>query len=137
MKLEILGQPVGKGRPKFSRYGTYTPQKTKDYEEYVKQCYKNKYNIKQRPTEKPLKAKITAFFEVPTSYSNKKKKELIGQPHAKRPDIDNFVKIIFDSLNGLAYKDDNQISKLEVKKLYGEQAKVIVELTEISENNID
>jgi Holliday junction resolvase RusA-like endonuclease len=131
MKLEIKGQPVGKGRPRLSRYGTYTPEKTKNYEEYVKICYMNKYNIKQRPTEMPLKAKITAFFEVPTSYSNKKKKELIGQPHAKKPDIDNISKIILDSLNGLAYKDDNQIVELEVKKLYGEEAKVILEIEEV------
>lgn len=131
LELEILGEPVGKGRPRFSRYGTYTPQKTKDYEEYVKQCYKNKYNIKQRPTEKPLNAKITAYFKVPTSYSNKKKKELIGQPHAKRPDIDNIIKIIFDSLNGLAYKDDNQITKIEVEKLYGEEPKVVLEIKEV------
>ena len=133
MKLEILGKPVGKARPRFGRYKTYTPQKTVDYEEYVKQCYINKYNVKLTPTEKPLKAKITAFFEVPTSYSKKKKKELLGQPHTNKPDIDNITKIIFDSLNGLAYKDDNQIAKLEAEKLYGEQAKVVLEITEISE----
>lgn len=131
MRLEILGKPVGKGRPRLGRHSTYTPDKTKNYEEYVKLCYINKYNIKQRPTEKPLKAKITAFFEVPTSYSNKKKKELIGQPHTSRPDIDNIAKIILDSLNGLAYKDDNQIVKLEVEKLYGEEAKVILDIEEV------
>lgn len=134
MKLEIKGKPLGKGRPRLGRYSTYTPEKTKNYEEYVKLCYMNKYNIKQTPTEKPLKAKITAFFEVPTSYSKKKKKELIGQPHTTRPDIDNIVKIILDSLNGLAYKDDNQIAKLEVEKVYGEEAKVVLEITEILEN---
>ena len=131
MILEIKGTPIGKARPRLSRYGTYTPEKTKKYEEYVKLCYINKYNIEQTPTEKPLKAKITVFFEVPTSYSKKKKKELIGQPHANRPDIDNIVKIILDSLNGLAYKDDNQIAKLEVEKVYGEQAKVILEIEEV------
>ena len=131
MKLEIKGQPVGKGRPRLGRYSTYTPEKTKNYEEYVKLCYMNKYNIKQTPTEKPLKAKITAFFEVPASYSNKKKKELIGQPHTKRPDIDNIVNIILDSLNKLAYKDDNQIAKLEVEKLYGEEEKIILEIEEV------
>ena len=131
MILEIKGTPIGKARPRLSRYGTYTPQKTKDYEEYVKLCYINKYNVKLAPTEKPLKAKITAFFEVPTSYSKKKKKELIGQPHTNKPDIDNIVKIILDSLNGLAYKDDKQIVKLEVEKLYGEEAKVVLEIEEV------
>ena len=133
MILEIKGTPIGKARPRLSRYGTYTPQKTKDYEEYVKMCYINKYNVKLAPREMPLKAKITAYFEVPTSYSKKKKKELIGQSHTNKPDADNIAKIILDSLNGLVYKDDNQIAKLEVEKIYGEEAKVIVEITEFSD----
>ena len=36
----------------------------------------------------------------------------------KKPDIDNIVKIILDSLNGIAFKDDNQITKIEVEKAY-------------------
>lgn len=130
IEFEIFGKPMGKGRPRLSRYGTYTPEKTVNYENYVKLCFINKYKD-YTPTEKPLKAKITAFFEVPTSYSKKKKKELIGQPHTKKPDIDNISKIILDSLNKLAYKDDNQIAKLEVEKLYGEQAKVVLEIEEV------
>ena len=131
IEIEILGTPIGKQRPRLSKYGTYTPEKTVNYENYVKLCFINKYK-NYTPTEKPLKAKITAFFEIPTSYSKKKKKELIGQPHAKKPDIDNISKIILDGLNKLAYKDDNQIAKLEIEKLYGEQAKVVLEIEEIN-----
>ena len=40
----IPGEPVAKGRPKLSRYGTYTPKKTKEYEEHIKQEWrKNGY----------------------------------------------------------------------------------------------
>ena len=130
IELEILGKPMGKGRPRLSKYGTYTPEKTVNYENYVKLCFINKYK-NYTPTEKALKAKITALFEIPTSYSKKKKKELIGQPHANKPDADNIAKIVLDSLNGLAYKDDNQIAELEIKKVYGEQAKVILDIEEI------
>ena len=30
---------MGKARPRVTRYGTYTPKKTKDYEEQVAQAY--------------------------------------------------------------------------------------------------
>lgn len=129
ISFEILGKPLGKARPRMNTYTgkAYTPTKTVNYENFVKLCFIQKYK-NFIPLETTLKAKITAYFEVPASYSKKKKKELIGQPCAKKPDIDNIVKIIFDSLNKLAYKDDNQIAKLEIEKRYGEQAKVIVEL---------
>ena len=49
----------------------------------------------------------------------------------KKPDADNIAKAILDSLNGLAYKDDNQIVDLSVKKEYGLENKIIVILEEI------
>ena len=36
----------------------------------------------------------------------------------KKPDVDNIIKIILDSLNGLAYKDDAQIVARTCQKLY-------------------
>jgi Holliday junction resolvase RusA-like endonuclease len=41
------------------------------------------------------------------------------------------AKIVLDSLNGIAYKDDSQVTVLRVVKEYGAQPKVIVELKEI------
>ena len=49
-------------------------------------------------------------------------------PYLKKPDCDNIAKIILDSLNGIAFKDDNQVSKLEVNKVYGTEDKVEVEI---------
>lgn len=130
--FEIPGKPCGKQRPRLSRYGAYTPSKTVNYENFTKLCFMERYK-NFIPLETNLKAKITAYFEVPTSYSKKKKKELIGQPYAHKPDIDNIAKIILDSLNKIAYKDDNQVTQLEVNKVYGEQAKVVVELEKFLE----
>ena len=39
----------------------------------------------------------------------------------KKPDIDNIVKIILDALNKIAFKDDNQITKIEVEKRYSKE----------------
>lgn len=132
--FEILGKPMGKQRPRISRYTkqAYTPTKTLNYENLVKYIFINEFRD-FKPFESSVKAKITAIFEVPKSYSKKKRAEVLtwnyGYPH--KPDTDNIAKIVLDSLNGLAFKDDAQITRLEVIKSYGEQAKVIVELEEI------
>lgn len=131
IRFEILGKPTGKGRPRLGRYGTYTPQKTRDYEDLVKISFKAKYKI--QPSEKEIRAKITAIFKPPISLSKKKQIELADweQGYIHKPDIDNIAKIILDSLNGLAYKDDSQITTLLIFKQYGKADKVIVELEEI------
>ena len=48
----------------------------------------------------------------------------------KKPDIDNIVKIVLDALNKMAFKDDNQITKLEVEKVYSEKEKIFIRIEE-------
>ena len=48
----------------------------------------------------------------------------------KNPDIDNIVKIILDSMNKFAFKDDNQITKLEVEKKYLQEDKIYIKIEE-------
>jgi Holliday junction resolvase RusA-like endonuclease len=44
-----------------------------------------------------------------------------GMPHIAKPDIDNLVKGLFDSLNGIAWADDNQVYKItNTQKIYSE-----------------
>lgn len=131
VKFIIPGKPAGKGRPRLGKYGTYTPPKTVNYETLVKLTFMNYYKNFE-PMKKAVAAKITAIFAVPKSYSEKKKQEALFKiDYTHKPDVDNIAKIILDSLNGLAYVDDSQVSCLLVFKNYGEQEKVIVELEEI------
>ena len=130
--FEIVGEPQGKGRPRFSTRGgfvkTYTPEKTASYENFVKLCYLNKY--KGQKLDGEIIAEIIAYFPIPKSFSKKKRLEAIEgkiRP-TKKPDTDNIAKTILDSLNGIAFEDDKQVVALLVKKLYGEEAKVAVVL---------
>ena len=130
--FEIVGEPQGKGRPRFSTRGgfvkTYTPEKTASYENFVKVCYLNKY--KGNKLDGEITAEIIAYFSIPKSLSKKKRSEAIEgkiKP-TKKPDTDNIAKTILDSLNGIAFEDDKQVVSLLVKKLYGEEAKVVVSL---------
>lgn len=129
--LEIPGKPMGKQRPKFWNGHAATPTKTVNYETLVKELYiTNKLSM----LEGAIMADIDIYYDIPKSTS-KKKKELMLKNEilpCKKPDIDNILKIIFDALNGIAYKDDSQIIQVRCAKLYSENPRVIVELEEVS-----
>ena len=113
VKFTILGEPKGKGRPRFSRKtGTaITPKDTVNYEtlvhmEYLEQC--NGFRFEDTAM---LDMRIKAYYSIPKSVSKKKKAAMLAgeiRP-TKKPDMDNVVKIIADSLNQVAYRDDTQI----------------------------
>lgn len=130
-EFEVIGDIKGKARPRVNTYtGTaYTPTGTKDYENLIKQYFKVKYP-RYEPLDGRVAIKIIAYFEV-TKNTTKKDKKLIEEgllSPTKKPDIDNIVKIILDALNKMAFKDDNQITKLEVEKLYGSEEKIVVKV---------
>ena len=132
----VLGEPVGKGRPRFGRQGqyvrTYTPEKTVNYEtlvklEYVRQCGKVMFEA-----ETPLDMRITAYVPIPKSVSKKKRQAMIDRKirPIKKPDSSNITKSIEDALNGVAYKDDTQIVDSQIRRFYGEQPRVVVTIQE-------
>lgn len=132
--FEIKEKAIGKQRPRYSSktHRMYTPEKTSSFEEKVQYAFKGKYNVETELSVKAFKAKIIAVFEPAKSLSKKEKEELLYKiDYTKKPDVDNIAKIILDALNGLAYKDDSQVSALLVIKDYGEENKVLVELEEI------
>lgn len=119
VNIHIPGKPIGKARPKFSRQGnfvkTYTPEKTVNYENWVKMCWMNSGQEKMQGN---IIAVIVARFMIPQSFSKKKRNELNEKPCPKKPDCDNIAKSILDALNGIAYDDDAQIVELSVSKVY-------------------
>jgi Holliday junction resolvase RusA-like endonuclease len=45
-----------------------------------------------------------------------------------RPDIDNFVKVIFDALNKIVFEDDSQIVEEYSRKVYAANPGVLIEI---------
>lgn len=134
IKFIIPGKPQGKARPRFRRcsnyVSTYSPKQTIEYENKVKklaieQC-KDKLNKEYTGT---VKMSIKAYFKPNKSISKKQYDLLIGKYYLKKSDADNIAKIICDSLNGVAYKDDSQVAYLEVKKEYSKEERVEVAIS--------
>jgi Holliday junction resolvase RusA-like endonuclease len=127
----IYGEPVPKGRPRFSTRGkfpvAYTPEKTKNYESDVGMMAKAAMGASE-PLEGALEAFIYVTFPVPASYSKKRTETcLIGQEkHTKKPDLDNVIKSVIDGMDKIVFENDSQITSIHSTKVYGEVAKVEV-----------
>jgi len=136
IKFTYHGEAVGKGRPRVSRRGnyvhTYTPEKTRVFEEAVRFEFMASNSEKMPVYERdiPLKAKVLIGVSIPKSYSKKKQalcRDRVLVPD-KKPDIDNILKAIFDSLNGYAFADDVQIVQVYAEKQYAVEPFVEVEI---------
>jgi Holliday junction resolvase RusA-like endonuclease len=111
--------PVPKGRPRFGKGRAYTPLKTKNYEQMIRDFVAAHHVIKQ-PLSGPLG--ITMVFFLKNKYV---------RYHDIKPDLDNLAKAVLDSLGpktynyiglktltrGILYDDDAQVAHLDLFKI--------------------
>lgn len=129
----IPGKPFGKKSVRTTRQGwSYMPKENVEYKGKVQDAYLEKYEGFKFEAKKPLYVEITAKFEIPKSTSKVMEfKMLNGEilPVVK-PDGDNIVKMVLDSLNKLAFDDDRQVTLHVCRKVYGIKPEVIVFITD-------
>lgn len=132
--LVVYREPFAKERPRGTiisgHVNIYTPKKTVQEEKEIAEAWKRQNGL--LPYEGPVVVRIVLGMSIPKSVSMRKKKDMLGRrvrPTVK-PDVDNCAKLILDALNGLAYKDDNQIVTLQVKKYYTDMPKIIIKVSE-------
>ena len=106
---------VAKERPRMGKYCVYTSKNTVAFENSIKQIWNAQY-IKHPLLMKPLAVFIIFNFIKPKTSKN--------QYPSVRPDCDNLIKSLTDSLTGLAWKDDAQICILNAKKVYSLENKI-------------
>ncbi len=139
IKFIVPGKPMGKQRPRVTGTGTYTPKETVSYENLVKLMYSQLPEPKKFEGE--VITKIDAYFEIPKSTSNKRRNLMLCNVirPVKKPDCDNIAKIILDSLNGIAYKDDSQVITATVNKYYSDtpRVEVILQDEKGEQENVD
>ena len=128
VELVILGDPVGKQRPKVSMANgvvrTYTPKKTMNYETLIAHEYMNKYQKRMFDINEPIRANVIVYFglnkgDYGKKGLNKSGREKIDNVFATTHiDIDNVLKAVFDALNSICYPDDKQIVEVFAQKVY-------------------
>ena len=134
MKYTFEITPVPQGRPRFVKRGnfvqTYDPKTSKEFKEKLKKLAKQ-----QSPTlsERALEVSIVFYMSIPKS-KPKKWRERAARNEEKctvHKDLDNLAKSVLDALTGILWKDDSQIVKLVIEKVYGEIPRIEMEVHEI------
>jgi len=115
--------PKSAPRPRVTKNGTYN---SKDYTQW-KNGLKLLANTKfKKPLYGAIFMKIDFFYEIPKSWTIKKKAE--AKWHTSRPDIDNLQKSVLDALNGIAFNDDSQVCLIQARKQYAQFDGVKIEI---------
>jgi len=123
----IPGVARGKGRPRFSNGRTYTDEKTRNAEAWIRQCAMEQ--VGNIHLECPLSVEMVIEVAVPKSWSKTKREAArIGTLRATgRPDLDNCFKMC-DALNGIVWKDDAQIVEATISRRYAASPRTILKV---------
>lgn len=114
----VLGDPVGKGRPRFARQGdkvrTFTPARTASWEAMAREVFAGRWQ--GGPLEGCVALVVTAVFRRPKRLDRRADRR---NPHVARPDADNVLKAVGDALEKAGVvRNDSQVVRAVVEKAY-------------------
>lgn len=117
--LTIPGAPTGKGRPRFTKQGrTFTDANTRRAEDRVYSAWMQAGQ--PRLPDGPVHATVEMALARPNGHYKRdgmlSAAGLRSEYPTKKPDCDNVAKLVCDSLNGCAYRDDAHVVRLLVIK---------------------
>lgn len=126
----IPSAPVPKSRPRFNTNTgrAFTDDKTRIFENLVSLAYGARHYF----DDSYIKIRMKFKFEVPKSYSKKKRLEALeGKIRPTKADIDNYIKSVLDGLNGRAFKDDRYVYAVLAEKEYAKEASIEVSIESV------
>lgn len=126
--ISLPGIPRGKARHRFDSRSkrAYSDAKMESYEGALRMTGKIAM-MGREPMEGPLAVTMVAEFPIAASWTKRDKEAaLTGEKKPTgKPDADNLIKTL-DALNGIAWKDDAQITDARVLKRYGNNPGVTI-----------
>ena len=140
-KITLLLEPMAQSRPRFARRGRgVVAYEKKEMKVWRAECSKliSEAFETEKLIEAPLLIDVSFYIQPPKYISSKKKfKEKLEAEEifcGKKPDIDNYLKALLDSMTGIVFKDDGQVVECRARKLYSLKPKIEFIIEEISEN---
>lgn len=126
MNFTVAATPVPKARARTvgGRNGkphSFTPAKTVKAEAEVRSAFEAAFPHHRVIEDVPLYLEVSAFILPPKSICTKKMMPLLEAETVyvtKRPDLDNYEKLVMDALNGIAYRDDSLVALKQGSKVY-------------------
>lgn len=107
--ITVAGRPVPKGRPRLGRRGrVFTPEKTLAAEAVIREAWTKARGPKW--SDVPVWIEVRLFVDRTEITVGVDDNEDVSK---LRGDIDNYVKLVMDGLNGAAWTDDKQVHRIE------------------------
>lgn len=123
----VSGEPIAKGRPRMTRRGfVYTPTATRKFEAHGRLAAQLAMNGRP-PIEAPVRLELLVELPIPSSWSMRRRAAAVTGDivPTSRPDVDNFLKAIFDALNSIVIVDDAQVVDVCATKKFGVAPKMV------------
>ncbi len=124
--------PVPASRPRVSRWSTYYPKK---YTKFKQDMEALTSELNTTLSEKLVRVEIDFMIKIPVSWSKKKKQELNNTYCSNNSDIDNYIKALLDSLNGVFFIDDRQVVEIFARKIYSNEGYILYKQKELEQND--
>lgn len=140
-KIALDLEPMAQSRPRFARHGrgvvAYEKKEMKVWRSECSKLIEEAFGV-EKLAEGSLKIDAIFYIRSPKYISSKKKlrKKLEAEKIfcSKKPDIDNYLKSLLDSMTGIVFKDDGQIVECRARKLYSLSPRIEFTIKEILEN---
>ncbi len=140
MKLTLNIEPKPQSRPRFTRrWSSTTTYENENMKEWRRRCSNliAEECLLDKLKEGAIRLTATFYIKPPQYISKVKrnKQRLLEEtmPISKKPDLDNYVKALMDSISDshLIWKDDGQVAEIKAKKLYSLNPRIELEIEEI------
>ena len=134
MRTQIISHcfeinPVPAARPRVSRFSTYYPKK---YTRFKKEMEALTGELDTTPCENLVVVSLRFKIKIPQSWSKKKRLERENTYCNNNSDIDNYVKAMLDSLNGVYFIDDRQVVEIFASKKYSNEPRILFKMMEMN-----
>ena len=122
-RFTVPGDPVPKARARAHQKAQgichYTPKTTKQFEKAVR-TMAMQFSRAKPEKRTPIRLHLIAVFTRPKYMMGSKYDDGLIE-HVVRPDLDNVLKAVKDSLNGLLYDDDGQVCQIRCEAYWAEK----------------
>lgn len=134
VKLNIPIKPVPHQSVRVTRFGrTYQPKRITDYKQQIQEAVREQLpsGFSCIKADTPIAVtRLHYVFKYPKSMPKYKRESSYIQYKVTKPDLhDNLNKALFDALEGVLWeRDQNVVAMDNVRKYYGEEDAIIIEI---------
>jgi Holliday junction resolvase RusA-like endonuclease len=110
------------GAPRTTRNSRFNPSKAGAIERYVYTTTKIREDCAVMGYQLGAVLKVRFEISMPSSWSDKKKREHNGRPHQSKPDLDNMVKLVCDAFKA----DDSHVHTIHATKVWATSGRIVI-----------